>query len=377
MSKIKSILFIITEDWYYLSHRRELTLFARNNGFRIYILTKVNNPKTFEIDKEINIIDWDFERSSKNLFKEIISLNKIRKLIKTIKPDIVHSVGLKPIIYSGLLSKFNKKISFLYAFAGLGSVFTNTNLKKYIIQKLILITIKFFFRLKKSYMVFQNYHDLNDFNNINYINIEKKIIQGSGIDPKIFVKRETKVRNKIQVLLPARLIYDKGIDDFIYLAKSIKAKQKYNVIFVIAGRIDKENPTAISSELINNYVKDGIIVWLNNVSDMKNVYENSDIICFPSFREGNPRALLEASCFELPIITYDVPGCNDIIKNNYTGILIPFRDRDMMQIELEKLIVNLNLRRSLGKKARIHVIENFSNSIIFNKYLKLWQKLSL
>ncbi len=154
MSKEKSILFIITEDWYYVSHRRELALFGRNNGFKIYILTKINDSKTFEMDKEINFIDWNLERSSLNLFKEIKSINKIRKLIKLINPSIVHAVGMKPIIYSGLISKFYSKVSFLYAYAGLGSIFTNTNSQKYILQKIILLLIKISFRKKKIIFYF-------------------------------------------------------------------------------------------------------------------------------------------------------------------------------------------------------------------------------
>ncbi len=109
---------------------------------------------------------------------------------------------------------------------------------------------------------------------------------------------------------------------------------------------------------------------------MKKVYDSSDIICFPSFREGNPRALLEAACCELPIISYDVPGCNDIIIDKYSGILIPFRDKVKMKNTLEKLIANPEMREHLGKNARKHVIKNFSNYIIFNQYLSLWNKLS-
>ena len=105
------------------------------------------------------------------------------------------------------------------------------------------------------------------------------------------------------------------------------------------------------------------------------VYDKSHIVCFPSFREGNPKALLEAACCELPIISYDVPGCNDIVKHKYSGILIPFRDKIMMKEWLEKLIFDVNLRNTLGKNARKHVIENFSNNIVFNQYLTLWKNI--
>ena len=105
MCKKKNILFIITEDWYYLSHRRDLALFGKKNGFKVSILTKINDLKSFQIDKEINIIDWKIDRASKNIFRELYSLKKLFETLKNIQPDIVHAVGLKPIIYTGVISK--------------------------------------------------------------------------------------------------------------------------------------------------------------------------------------------------------------------------------------------------------------------------------
>ena len=140
----KIILFIITEDWYFISHRRDLAKFASLSGFNVNVLTNINNSKTNEIDKGINIIDWNIKRSSKNILKEFQTIKKIKHTIDKVKPDIIHAVGMKPILYSGILSKFYNNVSFLYAFAGLGSIFTNTNFIKYIIQKLILLLIKIF-----------------------------------------------------------------------------------------------------------------------------------------------------------------------------------------------------------------------------------------
>lgn len=375
MSKKNTILFIITEDWYYLSHRKDLALFGKNNGFHINVLTKINNLDTYEISKEVNIIDWNIDRASTNIFRELKSIKKIFDTIRKVKPDIVHSVGLKPIIYSGILSIFFKKVSYLYAFAGLGSIFINTNLKKYLLQKIIVLLMKFFFKVKKSLIVFQNNNDYYDFNQISNLKIKKKIIQGSGIDPQKFKYYNLKNNDQLQILLPSRLLYDKGIEDFIYCASEIKKKIKEKVVFVIAGKIDKANPSSVQFSYLKKYINDGIIEWLNNVSDISKVYDKSHIVCFPSFREGNPKALLEAACCELPIISYDVPGCNDIVKHKYSGILIPFRDKIMMKEWLEKLIFDVNLRNTLGKNARKHVIENFSNNIVFNQYLTLWKNI--
>ena len=368
----KIILFIITEDWYFISHRRDLAKFASLSGFNVNVLTNINNSKTNEIDKGINIIDWNIKRSSKNILKEFQTIKKIKHTIDKVKPDIIHAVGMKPILYSGILSKFYINVAFLYAFAGLGSIFTNTNLIKYIIQRLILLLIKIFFNKKKSIIIFQNLYDLNFFNKILNININKSIIKGSGIDYNKFKYSKLKNKKNIQILLPARILYHKGIEDFIFCSKEIKKKYKENVTFVIAGKVDSENPSVFPVKKLNYYVNKKIIVWLNNVSNIKEVYDNTHIICFPSFREGNPKALLESACCQLPIVAYDVAGCNDIIINNKSGYLIPFRDKILMKSALEKLIKNNKLREEFGLRARDHVIKNFSNKIIHKLYEKEW-----
>ena len=369
----KNILFIITEDWYYLSHRRDLALFAKINGCKITILTKINSREIADLDKDINLIDWNIERASKNIIRELKSILKINQTIKKIKPDIIHAVGIKPIIYSGILSRINKKISFLYAFAGLGSIFTNTNYKKYILQKIILFLMKFFFRKNNSLIVFQNNEDLNLFNSILNLNINKEIIRGSGINPNDFSHYTFKDSKKLQILLPSRLLFDKGIEDFIFCAIEIKKKFKDSVNFVIAGKIDVANPSSVPLHFIDSYIKDKIIIWIDGVDDIKEIYDKTHIVCFPSFREGNPRALLESACCELAIIAYDVAGCNDIITHNNSGILIPFRDKIKMKESLEKLITDDKLRKFLGVNARKRVVENYSNDIIFKQYLKIWK----
>jgi glycosyltransferase involved in cell wall biosynthesis len=375
MCKKKNILFIITEDWYYLSHRRDLALFGKKKGFKVSVLTKINDLKSFQIDKEINIIDWKIDRASKNIFRELYSLKKLIETLKNIQPDIVHAVGLKPIIYTGVISKIFKNISFLYAFAGLGSMFINTDTKKYFFQKIIFVLIKFLFRVKKSAIVFQNNNDLTDFNKIIKSKIKQNIVMGSGIDPNKFKSFIAKDNEIIQVLLPARLLFDKGIEDFIYCAIEIKKKFNNGVKFVIAGKIDSANPSSITADFIEPHIKDGNIQWLNDVKDIRKVYDKTHIICFPSFREGNPKALLESACCNLSIIAYDVPGCNDIIVNNHSGILVPFRNQKMLKESIEKLILNKNLRNFLGHNARKHVIKNFSNTIIFDKYLNIWKNI--
>ena len=156
--------------------------------------------------------------------------------------------------------------------------------------------------------------------------------------------------------------------DFVYIAEKIK--EKYDKVnFFLVGREDFQNPSAIKINILKKYEDNNTILIREDVKEMLNIYSNSDIICFPSFREGLPKALLEASACKIPMVAYDVPGSREIVKNNETGFLVSFRDKESMIEKLILLIENKELRNKFGNQAREMVINNYSEDIIFKKIL--------
>ena len=368
--KNKKILFVITEYWYFISHRINLAYFLHSKGYEIHLLT--NLQSNIKHDERINIINWKLNRGSKNIFNEINSINELSRTIQFIKPNIVYSVGLKPILYSSFLSKFKKKLLFVFAFAGLGSLFINLNIKKKIVQYFFFSLLTSFLNKSNSLIIFQNHDDKNLFNSNIKINYFIKIIKGSGVDTNLYFKKNNleTLDDCVNVVLPSRFIYDKGIMDFIYIAKELKKKLTKKVNFLLVGMEDNHNPSNIKLDTLKKFEKKGIIEIIMNVNDITDIYNISDIICFPSFREGLPKVLLEASSCGIPSVAYNVPGCKEIIDDNINGFLIPFRDKEKMIDKLKILITDSKLRNKFGIQARNKIINNFSEEIVFNKIQK-------
>ena len=375
--KNNKILLVITEYWYFLSHRKILSDYLIDKGFEVVILTNIGKHKiSDEIYNTTKIVDWKLRRQSKNIFKEINSIYKLFSTIKEHKPDLIYSVGIKPIIYSSLYSKFFRKISFVYAFAGLGSIFININKNKIFLQKFIFFNLKLFIRNKNSLFIFQNEDDKNFVNNSLKLKIKQKIINGSGVDTDQYIPDYKNKNNIINITLPSRFLYDKGIMDFIYIAETLN-KKKFKVNFLLVGKEDLHNPSAIKIQNLKKYEKKNIIKIYEDIKDMRKIYNKSHIICFPSFREGLPKALLEASSSGLPIVAYEVPGCKDVVDNNITGFLVPFRKKELLLEKIIFLIENIAVRKKFGEEGRKRMIKMFANNIILEKiYYELNELLS-
>lgn len=359
----KKILFVITEYWYFLSHRKQLALFLIEKGYDVSILCKINSKSDILHIPNLKIINWNLKRSSKNVIFELGSLFKLVKIIINYNPIYIYSVGLKPILYTSIISKFFKNKLFIYAFAGMGSIFIGNNIINQIIRKFIFVVIKIFMKIENSKIIFQNMYDKKIFEkNINK-KIPKKIIQGSGVDVNLYVPNENKKSSIKNVMLPCRFLKDKGVYDFIEVAKMVKSKIS-NVEFLLVGNEDVQNPSSIKIESLKKYEKLGLIKIIINQKKMLDIYNRVHLICFPSFREGLPKVLLEASSCEIPSVVYNVPGCNDIVFDNETGCIVEFRNIKEMAYKIIKLINNDKKLRDYGKAARKKIINKFSNKII-------------
>ena len=152
--------------------------------------------------------------------------------------------------------------------------------------------------------------------------------------------------------MPSRLLIEKGVLEYINAARVLK-KEFPNWNFLIAGAADYDNPSSLSYNLIKYYQKEGIINWSGYVSDMDKMYENSSIVCLPSYREGFPKCLIEAANFGIPTVTTDVPGCRDAIIPNKTGLLVEPKNYLSLANGLKKLIKDEKLRKSFGEKMDI------------------------
>lgn len=375
--KSKKIIFVISEDWYFISHRLFLAKYAISKGFEVSLVTKITKHKQQIESCGINLIDWPINRRSANIFSEFRSISALIKAIKQSSPDIIHSVGLKPILYSAIASKFCKvKIRF-FAFAGLGYVFSSKQYLAKLLQPCIVLIMKVLINNKYSTLIMQNEDDAKVFIDKNIVMENQiSIIKGAGVDTNFFIGSNNDHDTPI-VLLPARLLRDKGIEDFFEIARILK-NQGLNARFAIAGREDFDNPEAVDKQSLSNWNESNLVELWGHVENMADAFKKSSIICLPSFREGLPKALLEAASCEKPIVSYDVPGCREIVFNDINGFLIDFRNINELSRAIKTLLLDKSLRIRMGKAGRDLVIKEFSQEKIAKQIESLWlSKLSI
>ena len=363
------ILICANSSWNIFNFRYNLVKALINNNFEVLILS----PHDEYSEKLINIgckfHEINFNKSNIGLINNLLLIYKYFTIIKKLKPDLILAYTIKPNIFVSIISKF-LKIKIYNIITGLGSSF----LGNIIIKKLVIFFYKI--SLKNSNLIiFQNNDDMNLFKKYKILNKQTyEIILGSGVNTSFYSYYEIdKKKLDIKFLYIGRIIKDKGIYELITAFKNILSKNSnFNLELCLLGSTDRHNPSNISLSEIKKWESDNIIKHIEYKKDIREYIKLSDCIILPSYREGLPMSLLEASSCGRPMISTNVPGCKDVVIDNYNGYLCEKENSYDLQLKIEKFInTKIDIRIQMGINARENVIKKFDEKIIIDKYLKL------
>ena len=366
----KKILFIVTEDWYFLSHRLSLALHAKKKGFDVELICNCNRYKKKIESHDIKVTQWDLSRKSYNIIGAIKSIIQLLLFLSRHKPDLIYAVAIKPVMYTAIISNILNIRNIIYAMGGLGFTFSSNKLNAKILRKIFTFIFKLNIR-KNSYLILQNNDDKKIFQSMGLSkSLNIRIIKGSGVDIDKFAFKKIKTNGEKKIILASRMLWDKGIEDFIFCAKKIK--KKTNARFILVGNPDPHNPESINLTTLKKWNSEGNIEWWGHKDDMIKIYEESTIVCLPSYREGLPKVLIEAGSIGRPVVSYDVVGCKEVVINNKNGLLVPFREKSLLSEAIYKLLDNVELCKKMGLEGREIVEQNFSEKIIFDQISNVW-----
>jgi len=369
----RKLVYVVSEDWYFITHRLSLAKCAIEKGYEIIAVTKINNHGKDLSDIGVEVIDINFSRSFKKPFLDLISLYKLIRVFQTHKPDIVHNVGIKLSLLSSLAGLFSKPKIIINAYTGLGYVFSSNSKLARAIRFLLIPLLRFLNFRNDTWTVFQNENDKSLFLKNNLIQTSRtEIIKGSGVNTDEFPYTKEPDEPTI-VMLASRLLWDKGIGEFVKAARGLKTKHP-DVKFVLVGDIDPQNPMTLKKGSLNAWVKEGIIEWWGHKQNMPKILGLSHIVTLPSYREGLPKVLLEAASIGRPIVTTNVPGCRDVVRDNINGFLVDAKESSELIEAIDKLIINKDLRLKMGLAGREIIFNELSSKKIDKKFLKLYRK---
>jgi glycosyltransferase involved in cell wall biosynthesis len=319
------------------------------------------------------------------IFKDIRAVYLLYKIFRHEKPQIVHTHTPKAGIV-GMLSAWLARVPCrLHTVAGL-PLLEISGLKRKLLDFVEKITYACATNVypnsfKLSEIIAQN-------NYIKKSNKLKVIANGSsnGINTLHFnpecctnIEKE-KLRNELKIadsdfifLFVGRLVKDKGINELIFAFKEVHKRHNKTKLLLVGNFEDEINPLLpeIKNEIHNNLD----IIWVGYQSDVRKYFEISDILVFPSYREGFPNVVMQAGAMGLPSIVTDINGCNEIILDGINGIIIPPKDRDILKEKMEVLLENNVLRDTLRGKAREMIISRYEQKIVWTALLKEYQSL--
>lgn len=366
------LLFIVNVDWFFLSHRLPIAIAAQNRGYEIGVLTSDTGKSDLIKKYGIKFIDFPLHRSYSNIFNEIKSIFFLINTIRKVKPQIVHIVGLKSIIYTSIALFFiRKKPITINAISGAGTLFTTTD--KGLLQK-ILLKVFHICLSKKSRFIFQNEDDLTLFKSLSSKINNCIIIKGSGIDLNEFSYTLPKPTNGLLIItFIGRLLKEKGLQEFIDTAHSMYKKGYKNIQFWIVGGIDSSNPSSFTLEIINNCLISGFLEYKGHSNNIKGILTDSFVTILPSYREGLPKSLIEACAIGRPIITTNAVGCKDVVDDGLNGYLIPVKNHEDIVRKLEYLIANQDMAIKMGYNGRLKAEKEFDINSVIKKTIDFYE----
>jgi glycosyltransferase involved in cell wall biosynthesis len=370
----KKIFMVVNVDWFFLSHRLQLAKSILADGNDVYIIAKDTGRKQEIINHGIKFIDAPFERSGTNPLEELGLITFLYKLYKRNKPDIVHHITIKPAIYGSVaLRFFRNNIRLINAISGLGYNFIGNRAS--IVQKLVLRLMNIGFKRNGVNFIFQNPDDKAFYHSLNYLNEHNNIIiKGAGVNHAEFDYVKPILKEKLIVVFSGRMLLDKGLVEFMEATRILKDKFYNKVEFILMGDIDINNKASVSLDLIQEYSFEGYLTWLGHQENVKSILIKSDIVCLPSYREGLPKALIEAMAIGRPIITTDAPGCRECVDDNLNGFLVPVKSVSELANKLDILLSDELLRLNMGIASRNKMVKELSLQNVINETKVFYKK---
>jgi glycosyltransferase involved in cell wall biosynthesis len=377
------IAFVVNNAAFFVSHRLSIARQALADGHQIMLLTGRAGSASLEPAALAKIRALGiphqvaaFKSTGMNPLVEVIGLIQLTMQLRRFRPEVVHCVSPKGILYGGLAARWTHAPSLVLAVSGMGFLFTGAarGLRGWI-GHLYAITARKVYAHRNKRVIVQNRDDWLGLQQQGLARADELVlIPGSGVPLARFASVGEVERQNL-VVLPARILGDKGVVEFVEAARRLRAAG-CRWRFALVGTADYQNPTAISASVVEGWVGEGCIEWWGHREDMEVVLAQARIVCLPSYREGMPKCLLEAAAAGCAIVTTDVVGCREAIETGVTGDLVPPQDAQALADCLAALIADPDRLHRYGQAGRTRAIERFDEEAVIARTLEIYEELN-
>jgi glycosyltransferase involved in cell wall biosynthesis len=369
----KRIVYVVNPPVFFISHRKALAEAARADGYDVSVIS----PQGEGVETIMAAgFDWHpmrFDAGGMNPVRDFASIRDLLRLFRELKPDIVHNVTVKPVLYGTLAARLAGVPRVINAISGLGYLFSGTRP----LQRLLgIVLYHVLMRHSDMRVILQNREDLALFRKYGLApNNTLRLIRGSGVDISCFAPG-SRPQGPPVVLQVSRMVGDKGVREFIQAAAMVRTTHP-EVRFVLAGPLYSGNPSALTEGELRDAERGGTVTWIGPRDDVATLLAEASIFCLPSYREGLPKALLEAGACGLPSVTTDTSGCREVVRDGHNGLLVPVANAAALAAAIEKLLADPEAAWAMGTRARSTVEQDFALDRVVAAQLALYREMPL
>jgi glycosyltransferase involved in cell wall biosynthesis len=366
------LLYIVTEDWAFLSHRLPMARAARDAGFEVHVATRVSNGAAAIEGERFILHPIAFRRGSLSPLATFSTIAALRRVQRAVKPALTHHVALQACVL-GMLAALDQPTACINAFIGLGYSFTSETIKARAIRSALSTLLRFLVNRQNCLALVQNRDDLAALTSIGIAKNRIALIAGSGVDTnRLTPLAEPHAPPTFGFV--GRLLDDKGIRTLVAAHRLLRMRMP-EARLLIAGTPDPANPASVMEAEAKSWNEEPGIDWRGYVGDIAGFWAQAHVAVLPSRREGMPLSLMEAAACGRAMIASDVPGCRELVAHELTGLLFPVDDPVALAEVMARLAADRPLRAQYAAAARQRVVERFSAEIIGRETVELYRNL--
>lgn len=370
----KKLLFLVNVDWFFLSHRLPIAIEALNQGYEVHVATGITDKLDVLRSHGLIVHPLSIGRSSTCVVGEARTFLHILRIFKKVRPDIVHLVTIKPVIFGGIAARLAGVPAVVAAISGLGFVFIANNRKAAVVRFFVSGLYRLALGKRNLKVICQNPDDRETIVHVAALSLNKiAMIPGSGVDLSAYPTKPLPSGVPV-VVMAARLLRDKGVYEFIAAAQRLRSRG-VDARFWLVGEPDVGNPASVDESELLVWRREGSVALLGHRHDIADLFAQSSMVVLPSHREGLPKVLIEADACARAVVTTDVPGCRDAIEPGKSGLLVPVKDSVALADAIQCLIEDPELCQKMGQAGRALAEREFSIEKIVDAHLAIYKEL--
>lgn len=372
----KRLLFVVNVDWFFLSHRLPIALEAMRQGYEVHLAVGLTD-RLAELEAHgLTVHPLPLDRSSTGLSRELRTFVEVLRVMRRVRPDLVHLVTIKPVIFGGIAARLVGVPGVVAAISGLGSTAVDAGARAAVFRRVTGWLYRLALGKRNLAVIFQNAEDRDYLVRAAALDERKiRMIRGSGVDLQDYRGDAAKPQDPPVVVMAARLLRYKGVEDYVAAAELLR-KEGVGARFQLAGAPDPHSRNSIEPARLDEWRRGGAVEVLGHRDDVARLFAQAGIVVLPSYYgEGLPKVLMEAAACACAVVTTDHPGCREAIEPGVTGLLVPPRSPDRLAQAIASLLNDPPRMLGMGRAGRALAEREFSIERIVAAHMAIYEAL--